>query len=231
MTTPEPRNRSRRRERVLWGLVTTSAIAISVISAIPFATFDPSQSRIPLDPAVAAHYLSLVVHALPGILLLAIGPLQFAKRLRVRYPGAHRLLGRVYLVSVVFAAIASVFAATFSVSGVPAQTAFYLLAAAWGYTLVQGYRAIRAGELRLHRVWMIRNYALSFAAVLLRVFLGVGAALRGAFPSLTFDDVYTTSTWASVLLSVLIAEYFIIARTTTPLLRDQHRRPVPAGTS
>ncbi|WP_308258309.1 DUF2306 domain-containing protein [Saccharothrix obliqua] len=206
-----------------WALVLVSAVAVSAISALPFLTLDPASSRIPLNPGVAAHYLSLVVHGLPGVLLLAIGPLQFARRLRVRYPGAHRVLGRVYLVSLAFAAVAAVFAATFSVSGLPARVAFYLLAAAWVYTAVRGYRTIRAGELGLHRVWMIRNYALSFAAVLLRVFLVTGEAFLGVFPSLDYADVYTTSAWASMFVSALAAEYFVIARLTDPLLRRKVR--------
>jgi uncharacterized membrane protein len=71
----------------------------------------------------------------------------------------------VYVVSVVLAALAAIVANTFSVDGISVQIAFYLLSAAWLFTLVKGYRAIRRGQVAPHRIWMIRNHALSFAAV------------------------------------------------------------------
>nr|WP_042183597.1 DUF2306 domain-containing protein [Kibdelosporangium sp. MJ126-NF4]CEL15581.1 membrane protein, putative [Kibdelosporangium sp. MJ126-NF4]CTQ98245.1 membrane protein, putative [Kibdelosporangium sp. MJ126-NF4] len=209
----------RRRRQIIWAVTAVSAVAAAAFSLPTYLTGDTSASRIPLDPDIALHYLSIVVHALPASLLLAIGPFQFAATLRARRPGLHRVLGRVYMVSVVVAAVVAIVAATFSVSGISAQIAFYLLSAAWIYSLVQGYRAIRQGQVQLHRIWMIRNYALSFAAVALRAFLGLGLALRGPFPSLTFADIYTTSVWSSIVVCAVVAEYFIIQKTITPLVR------------
>jgi hypothetical protein len=129
------------------------------------------------------------------------------------------------MVSVVVAALAAIVAATFSVDGISVQVAFYLLSAAWLYTLFQGFRAIRQGQIQLHRIWLIRNYALSFAAVALRAFIGLGVALQGPFPSLTFDDIYTTSVWASILVCAVVAEYVIIHRTLAPLVRKRSSKP------
>ena len=43
----------------------------------------------------------------------------------------HRLMGRVSLICVMTASVASLFAATFSLDGFAARAAFYLLMAAW----------------------------------------------------------------------------------------------------
>jgi uncharacterized membrane protein len=225
-----PVSRSGRR-RIAWAAVAVSAIGTAVFSGANYLTGDASASRIPLNPDVAVHYLTIVVHALPASLLLLIGPFQFATRLLAGRPGLHRALGYVYMVSVVVAALAAIVAATFSVDGVSVQVAFYLLSAAWLYTLFQGFRAIRQGQIQLHRIWLIRNYALSFAAVALRAFIGLGVALQGPFPSLTFDDIYTTSVWASILVCAVVAEYVIIHRTLAPLVRKRSSKPrtPPAG--
>jgi uncharacterized membrane protein len=205
---------------VLWGALTTTAIAIAFI-AIPSLL----SGALPLGPDPMPHFLSLLVHAVPGALALFIGPFQFASRLRVRYPTLHRVSGRVYMVSVVVAAIAAFTAATYSVSGFTAQVAFYILAVAWLYTLFRAFQTIRRGEVQLHRVWMIRNYSLTFAAVTLRIYLFGGIALQQtALPSLTFADIYVTAVWASILGNVLVAEYFIVNRTLQPLARRQQRR-------
>jgi uncharacterized membrane protein len=202
------------------------AVGVAVYAALSLAAGGPTESTIPLNPDVAAHYLSLVVHALPGGLALLLGPFQFVPALRARYPRLHRASGRVYLIAVVVAAVASVFAATASRSGFSVQVAFYLLAAAWLFTAAQAYRSIRRGEVQLHRIWMIRNYALTFAAVTLRVYLLIGVSQLSSFPSLTFEDVYHASAWASIVGNVLVAEYFIVQRVVTPLVRrKQHREP------
>jgi uncharacterized membrane protein len=213
----------------LWGLLAVSAVGFAVYSSGPPLTGDQEGSPIPLDPAIPPHWLALVVHGLPGCLALMTGPFQFVDRLRVRYPRAHRITGRVYLGSVLVGAIAAFFAATFSLSGFSVQVAFYILSTAWIYTLVRAYQAIRRGEVQLHRIWMIRNYALTFAAVTLRVYLLGGLALREAFPELTFDDIYHAAAWSSFAVNVLVAEYFIIHRTLQPLARRRPQRTANPG--
>ncbi|MFI6282333.1 DUF2306 domain-containing protein [Streptomyces sp. NPDC050988] len=220
----------RRRKQISWALVAVSAIGIAVFSAPAYLTGDTSVSRIPINPDVAVHYLSIVVHALPTCLVLFIRPFQFAATLRARRPALHRILGRVYMISMVIASIASIAAATFTTSGFSVQVGFYLLTAAWLYSLVMAFRSIRQGQVQLHRIWMIRNYALTFAAVLLRVFLGTGLLLReGPLPWLTFDEVYAASVSASILVCAVYAEYFIIQKTLTPLLRRRERGPEAAA--
>ncbi|OKI04769.1 hypothetical protein A6A06_08545 [Streptomyces sp. CB02923] len=213
MTTTASTRSPRRLWWAGWATLALSAAAIAAYSVPAYLTGDPAQSRLPLNPDVALHYLSIAVHALPAGLVLLLGPLQFVPALRNRYRALHRVIGRVYMVSVVFASVAAVLATTFSVNGFSAQVAFYLLTAAWLYSLTQAYRTIRRGQVRLHRVWMIRNYALSFAAVLLRVFLLLGLAARSRYEWLTVESVYTTSAWASILISAGVAEWFIVQRS------------------
>ncbi|MET9264697.1 DUF2306 domain-containing protein [Amycolatopsis sp. NPDC004079] len=212
----------RSRRRIAWAAVAVSAVGVALFSAATYLTGDPTLSRIPLNPAIASHYLTIVLHALPASLVLLIGPFQFAAKLRVRWPKLHRVLGRIYVVSMIFAAVAAVVAATFSVDGISSQIAFCLLSVAWLYTLYRGYTFIRQGQIQLHRIWMIRNYALSFAAVVLRGFLGIGAAMKGLFPTLSFADIYTTSAWGSIAVCVIVTEYFVLNRTIAPLVRKRH---------
>ncbi|TDE30905.1 DUF2306 domain-containing protein [Nonomuraea mesophila] len=221
----------RRRRWTLWGLMAVSAIGIVAFAVPPYLSGDPANSNLDINPDAAHHYLSLMVHAVPSGLALLIGPLQFLAPLRNRYLRLHRVAGRVYMVSVVIASVAALFAATFSVSGFPAQVAFYLLTAAWLYSLAQAYRCVRRGEVRLHRIWMIRNYALTFAAVTLRLYLVIGMVLRKQYTWLTFEDVYTASVWASILINVVVAEYVIVHRVVASSARRRQRRESASATS
>jgi uncharacterized membrane protein len=196
-----------------WALMAVSAIGIAAFAVPPYLTGNPADSSVPIDPDVASHYLTLAMHAVPGGLALVVGPLQFMARLRARRPKLHRVAGRVYLISVLLASGAALFAAAYSLGGFSVQVAFFLLVAGWLYTLARAFQSIRRGDVRQHRIWMIRNYALTFAAVSLRVYLVTGLLLKQSFTALPFDELYNASVWASVLVNVVVVEYFIIRRT------------------
>lgn len=208
----------------LWGLLALLATGIAAYFVPPYLT---GSSAVPIDRAIVGYYASLVVHALPAGLTLIIGPWQFVPRLRARFPKLHRVLGRVYLISVVAASAAAAYASAVTTSGFALQVAFYLLIVAWLYTAAQAYRTIRRREVGLHRIWMIRNYALTFAAVTLRVYLMIGMQVLPS--SVPYKDIYTAAAWAGLLGNVLVAEYFIVQRTLAPLARRAGRVGRVAG--
>jgi uncharacterized membrane protein len=207
---------SRLSRRVGWALMAVSAVAIVLIAVPRYLTFDPDNSQIPMNPAYAAHIVVLCLHAITGGLALLIGPFQFLASVRRKRPALHRALGRTYLVSVLVGGVLAFFSALFSTSGLVAQVGLLILAAAWLYSAVRAYLAIRARQIQLHRIWMIRNYALTFAAVMLRVIL-----LGGMLFPVSFSELYPISVWAGWTVPLLVAEWFIVQRTLTPLVRPR----------
>lgn len=198
-----------------WGLAALAAVGVALASVPPYLSWNLDANRIPLNAEVAWHFLSIAVHAVPSSLALLIGPFQFLPALRARWPGLHRSLGKLYLVCVLVGGVTSIAAALASTSGLAAQLGFLLLAVSWLWSGAQAYRTARAGRFDLHRIWMIRNYAFTFAAVLLRVFLFAGILYRDVLvpdTSLGFADIYTSSVWCSVFVSYVAAEWFIVPR-------------------
>lgn len=109
------------------------------------------------------------MHTAGGGIASLIGPLQFLKRLRRRQLNWHRWMGRVYLTAVGLSALAGLYLSPGSLAANTFGVAFIALAAAWFYTGWMAYATVRAGDVAAHRRWMIRNFALTFAAVTLRV--------------------------------------------------------------
>ncbi|WP_457588811.1 DUF2306 domain-containing protein [Ensifer canadensis] len=199
------------RNRVGWWLVCLAAIGTALYSAAPYLTFNPALSRIPLNPDFAFHLLWISVHGAPSAIALLLGPFQFLSGFRKRYPRYHRISGRIYLLSVLVGSVTGFVAAVTSTSGVPAQVGFVLLVAAWLYSGWRAYRAARHGLFSDHRVWMVRNYSLTFASVLLRAFIVIGLGFQTLSPALTFGEIYTAAVWSSILISYLFAEWFILS--------------------
>lgn len=197
--------------KTAWSLFVVSAVGIALSSAPPYLTLDPAWSKIPLNSAYVSHLLWVSVHGVPGAVALLIGPFQFLAGFRSRFPRWHRYMGRVYAVCIVIGSIAGFVSALMSTSGIPAQIGFILLVLAWSLTMWKGYQAARSGRFAEHRLWMIRNYALTFAAVLLRVFLGLGSLAMAIWPQVTFSDIYLASIWGSILVCAVLAEWLFVS--------------------
>lgn len=155
----------------------------------------------------AANLPVILVHGISAITALAIGPAQFAAAIRRRFTVVHRALGRIYFVSILFGAISGFYMGSMAYGGIVPQTAFCLMAFLWFVTGWKGYATIREGRIAEHRDWMIRNYALTFGAVTLRVYLGILQMM-----GFEFDAIYAGTAWAAWLPNLALAEAMIRSR-------------------
>jgi len=150
----------------------------------------------------------LMIHVFASALALALGPFQFSVGLRARRPALHRWLGRLYLgVGVLAGGLAGLYLSTYAYGGAVARAGFATLAMAWLATGVLAYAAVRGRDYAAHRRWMLRNYALTFAAVTLRLYLPAGIALR-----IPFELAYAAIAWACWVPNLLVAEWLARAR-------------------
>lgn len=146
----------------------------------------------------------LILHAVTGLAALTIGPFQLAASIRNRWPRLHRISGRVYLGSIAVSGTTGFWLAFYTVGGLPATAGFATLAVLWLVSGALAWRAILGRDFRAHRAWMMRAYALTFAAVTLRIYLGLGA-LAG-YP---FAEVYAAAAWASWVFNLLFVEWLL----------------------
>ena len=167
----------------------------------------PSEA-LQVAPNPASENWALRLHAFGGLIAIAIGPFQFLGALRRRAPLVHRSMGYIYLVGVLLGVIgAAVVAKTPEGAGANAF-AFSVLAILWTISTGQAMRYALTKNFVLHRKWMIRSYALTFAAFTLRL----GFVL---VPMLGFsgDDIYIIVAWASWALNLVFVEWFLLAAT------------------
>lgn len=106
-----------------------------------------------------------VPHAIFGTVALLSGPIQFSTRLRQRHLQLHRVLGRVYVVSVFFAAILAI---TISWNH-PLMVATSTQAGAWIICTAAAFLTAWNRQIAQHRQWMVRSYAVTFTFISLRI--------------------------------------------------------------
>jgi uncharacterized membrane protein len=150
-----------------------------------------------------SHRIGIYSHIFGSSLALAIGPLQFWTRLRTTKRSVHRWLGRLYLgLGVLIGGTAGLWMAFHAWGGLMARLGFACLAIAWLYSGLRAWLAVRAGNLAMHRTWMIRNFSLTFAAVTLRLYLPIAGAA-----GIGFDVAYPAIAWLCWLPNLAIAEW------------------------
>jgi len=172
-----------------------------------------------------AHPIGIYTHIFASSVALALGPFQFSSRLRDSRIELHRLSGRVYLgVGVLFGGLAGLYMSLHAFGGIPSQLGFGCLAVAWLFTGLRALLAIRRHDVATHRRWMVRNLALTFAAVTLRLYLPASMAA-----GLPFELAYPAIAWLCWVPNLVVAEV-LFNRTHQPaLLPTVAGGPAPAA--
>lgn len=182
------------------------AVSVSVYAALAYSLTEPGALVHPdMRAAFVDNAGAIRLHAIAAIAALALGPWQFSAGLRARRRTLHRLMGRVYLgIGVLGGGLTGLYLAQFAYGGAPARLGFTLLALAWLYSGWRAFAAIRGGDVHAHRQWMVRNFALTLAAVTLRVYLPV-AVIAG----LPFTIAYAAIAWLCWVPNLAIAQWLI----------------------
>jgi uncharacterized membrane protein len=186
-----------------WFIITWLAV-LTLFHNVQFITTDMTRFDPDFREKYTLHWPMVMTHGVTAMLALAIGPLQFLEFLRKRERSMHRILGRIYILSIALAAPTGFLMGMMAHGGILSQSAFMLFAVLWLFTAYKGYETARKRNFTSHRVWMIRSYALTFAAVILRIQLNL--LLDFGF---RYDDVYPYLPWSSWLPTLLLGEAII----------------------
>jgi uncharacterized membrane protein len=204
--TPAPLTSPRARwtpKHSLWLLLGLAALFVFITNEVFLVIDYPlyHQYRVHL---IADRYL-LFPHALFGTIALLSGPIQFSTRFRQRYLPFHRILGRVYVVSVLLAAIIAMIIS----AGHPLFPGTCVQASAWIICTLAAFLTVRNGHIAQHRQWMVRSYAVTFTFISLRVL-----SIWPAYWNLS-DATNVTIIIATTFVSILLCDLGLNGRELT----------------
>ena len=153
------------------------------------------------------HYESfkwwLLPHGVFGAIVLLFAPFQFSDRLRARFPKAHRIMGRLYILGVYVLAPTGAYIQYFQ-ERMGAPRSFTILAIVdaaliIGTTTLAGYFAFKR-KLGVHRQWATRSYAAALVFIFARVFIGLtGAGAMGV-------EMVQAVIWSCIVAAVPLAD-------------------------
>ncbi|MBK9592733.1 MAG: DUF2306 domain-containing protein [Crocinitomicaceae bacterium] len=155
------------------------------------------------------------IHVISGMLVILVGPFQFLKSFRAKFLNWHKLGGKIYAYSILLlAAPTGLIMAFYAQGGLWSTVAFSIMSILWFVTTLMAVIKIKQRKIEEHKMWMMRSYALSFAAVTLRLLVPLFSLFI-----LDNEDLITVSTaWLSWMLNLLVAEGMIFA------IQQKHKR-------
>lgn len=183
----------------------TAAALLSIgVALVSYRYLTASDTR---SPQVLANLFArpfLLVHVVCAATALLIGPFQFLARYRNRRSGLHRLVGRIYVSGCMVGAAAGFVLALGATAGPIASAGFGTLALAWFASTWLGWRRAVQRRFAEHRAWMLRSWALTFAAVTLRLYLPLPPLL-----GIDFLDGYRAISWLCWVINLIVVEIWL----------------------
>jgi uncharacterized membrane protein len=191
------------------------ALRRSVVLLHPAApsTANPAAA---LDAHFADHRALTLVHVLPAMLFMILGPLQFIKKLRAKHPLFHRWSGRIFLVSAAVIGVTGLtMASRPTIGGLDEKAAIFIFGTFFLVAFAKALWHAMHREFAQHREWMIRGFGVGLAIAGIRPIMGAffaAAVIQHHTPQP--QHFFGMAFWIGFLLETIVAEWWI--RYTRP---------------
>ncbi|MDA1917845.1 DUF2306 domain-containing protein [Bacillus cereus group sp. BcHK140] len=201
--------------RKIWFVFTCFALLVSGYIVVQYFIMDGFQTGLVKAKLMFGSKLSefwyrmLFTHITTSIVALVIGPFTLSTKFRERNINRHRIMGRIYMVGILLGGISGLYLSFYATGGLVAKLGFGLLSVFWLTSAYQALHRVKNKKMKEHRNWMIRNYALTFAAVTLRIWLPLFIVLFGIE---RFELSYAIIAWLAWVPNLIVAELFIRKR-------------------
>jgi uncharacterized membrane protein len=146
------------------------------------------------------------IHVFSSLLTLCAGFTQFSSFVLKEHKKLHRLLGKIYAYNILLINFPAGMIMAFYANGeLPSKIAFIILDSLWFFFTLKAVIAIKGKDIKAHKRFMIRSYALTCSAITLRLWKIV--------LSNTFDidpqTLYMIDAWMGFVPNLLFAEWLI----------------------
>lgn len=192
-------------------------------NALSYANFDAHYGFLKLKQEAIATgwYLpAYYSHVLISGLVLVAGFFQLFPSSSRKFPRLHRFLGYVYVMGILFFAAPGALGMSLFIGRGPWVLASFLLQGTlWFCFTALAFSRIRKKDVSAHQQWMWRSYALTFAAITLRIYI----FFTSYGVDLSLPRAYATLAWLSWVPNLLFVELFINRASWLDRIRLQTR--------
>lgn len=150
--------------------------------------------------------VAFYTHVFTIAFALFAGFTQFSNNILANHRPLHRIMGRIYVYDILLINFpATMIMAIYANGLLPTKIAFIILDCLWTWFTYKAVMEIRAGNIKAHKQYMIRSYALTLSAVTLRLWKLVIGGLITINPL----HLYMIDAWLGFIPNLIIAELII----------------------
>ncbi len=150
------------------------------------------------------------VHLFFGAICILSGLPLFFNRLIDVHSRTHKMMGKIYIVSILYLTGPTGFYLAFFAEGGPwASLGFILMSFAWMIPTYIALQKIIQNDIEGHYRWMIRSYCMTLSGVTLRLLTPLGAWYLGIGEQTNF----IITSYASWIINIIIGEIIVIYTT------------------
>ena len=195
--------------KIAWKILTYFAfilVLILCLGTLQYLSFKPDIAFLKLKQFAVrtGFYLpAFYAHIFGASTILVAGFFQFSKKVQ-SYKSWHRMLGKIYVLGVLFFAAPGAYVMTFFIHrGTGVFISFLLQNTLWIIFTLSAWLYVKNRKIDQHIMMMRRSYALAFGAVTLRFYI---LMLTVFGPGVAFENNYLIIAFASWIPNLLIAE-------------------------
>jgi uncharacterized membrane protein len=146
------------------------------------------------------------VHVFTIIPVLLAGFTQFSRHILRDHKRLHQLMGRIYAYDILLINAPAAMVLAVNANGLlPGRAAFVILDCLWFWFTYRAVIEVRKGRIASHRRYMIRSYALTLSAVMLRSW----KLIILSFVYIDQIHLYMIDAWMGFVPNFLFAEWLI----------------------
>lgn len=150
--------------------------------------------------------IAFFVHVFTSMFALVAGFTQFSGFILKKHKKIHRTIGKIYVFVILFLTGPSGFImALYANGGITSRLAFLILDILWIAFTFKAFQMALKKNLKKHKKFMYRSYALTLSAVTLRAWKYILVFLFQPAPM----DVYKIVAWLGFVPNLLLVEYLI----------------------
>lgn len=210
------------KRQTLFGLLAGISILFILYALVKNYIIDPGAERFLSHKTGLKRELDLpvwlnvmYVHVAFACIAMLAGLLNFSNRIFEKSRKLHRMIGYVYMVSVLLVVLTSGYMAPHATGGKISSMGFNLLNLIWPFITIMAFIQIKKKRVVQHRNSMMRSYAFCFT----NMFIHLITSLFHQGFGFSYAGSYTIGVYGSIALLMIIPE--IIIRTMgVPFLKN-----------
>jgi uncharacterized membrane protein len=184
----------------VFGMLLTIAQYGSFRTDVGFLKF--KQAYLPIKIWRVAFY----THVFSSVFCLCAGFTQFSNHVLKHHKKLHRFIGKMYAYNIVLINFPAGMIMAFYANGeLPSKIAFIILDSLWLLFTCKAVIAIKAKDIKAHKRFMIRSYALTCSAITLRMWKLILSNTFDIDPQV----LYMIDAWMGFVPNLLFAEWLI----------------------